>query len=80
MRKLYQVNLDEAGIRAEKILIAVPFWDLSFPALLKVYLEWVCGRSDLRQYGGRKKCGISSGKAAGRKEKLPARRREHMYP
>lgn len=26
---------------AEEILIAAPFWDLSFPALLKVYLEWV---------------------------------------
>lgn len=26
---------------AEEILIAAPFWDLSFPALLKVYLELV---------------------------------------
>lgn len=28
--------------QAEEILLAAPFWDLSFPALLKVYLEWVC--------------------------------------
>ena len=27
---------------AEEILIAAPYWDLSFPALLKVYLEQVC--------------------------------------
>ena len=27
---------------AEEILIAAPFWDLSFPAALKVYLEQVC--------------------------------------
>lgn len=26
---------------AEEILIAAPFWDLSFPALLKVYLEQI---------------------------------------
>ena len=28
--------------RAEKIIIAAPFWDLSFPALLKVYIENLC--------------------------------------
>ena len=27
---------------ADKILIAAPFWDLSFPALLKVYIENLC--------------------------------------
>lgn len=27
---------------AEEILIAAPYWDLSFPSLLKVYLERVC--------------------------------------
>lgn len=27
---------------AEKIVIAAPFWDLSFPALLKVYIENLC--------------------------------------
>lgn len=26
---------------ADEILIAAPYWDLSFPALLKVYLEWI---------------------------------------
>ena len=27
---------------ADKIVIAAPFWDLSFPALLKVYIENLC--------------------------------------
>ena len=27
---------------ADKIVIAAPFWDLSFPALLKVYIEQLC--------------------------------------
>lgn len=28
--------------QANKIIIAAPFWDLSFPALLKVYIENLC--------------------------------------
>ena len=28
--------------KAERIVIAAPFWDLSFPALLKVYIENLC--------------------------------------
>jgi len=28
--------------RAERVVIAAPFWDLSFPALLKVYIENLC--------------------------------------
>lgn len=27
---------------ADEIVIAAPYWDLTFPALLKVYLEYVC--------------------------------------
>lgn len=27
---------------ADEIVIAAPFWDLSFPALLKLYLEHIC--------------------------------------
>lgn len=26
---------------ADQIVIAAPFWDLSFPALLKTYIEWI---------------------------------------
>ena len=28
--------------QADRIIIAAPFWDLSFPALLKVYIENLC--------------------------------------
>ncbi len=28
--------------QAERIIIAAPFWDLSFPALLKIYIENLC--------------------------------------
>lgn len=28
--------------RAERVVIAAPFWDLSFPALLKLYIENIC--------------------------------------
>ena len=28
--------------RADRVVIAAPFWDLSFPALLKVYIENLC--------------------------------------
>ncbi len=28
--------------QADKIIVAAPFWDLSFPALLKVYIENLC--------------------------------------
>ena len=27
---------------ADQIVVAAPFWDLSFPALLKTYIEWIC--------------------------------------
>ena len=27
---------------AEKIVIAAPYWDYSFPALLKIYIEQLC--------------------------------------
>ena len=31
-----------AFAKADKIVVAAPFWDLSFPALLKVYIENLC--------------------------------------
>ena len=27
---------------ADRVVVAAPFWDLTFPAALKVYLEWAC--------------------------------------
>lgn len=37
---IFQHAKDFAGF--DKIIIAAPFWDLSFPALLKMYIEAVC--------------------------------------
>ena len=28
--------------QAERVVVAAPFWDLSFPALLKIYIENIC--------------------------------------
>ena len=28
--------------KAERIVIAAPYWDLSFPSLLKIYIELIC--------------------------------------
>lgn len=48
-RLLEEGRLDHARFRyahqfaqADEIVIAAPFWDLSFPALLKVYIEQLC--------------------------------------
>ena len=48
-RLLEQGKLDHPRFRyahqfqqADRIVIAAPFWDLSFPALLKVYIENLC--------------------------------------
>jgi len=48
-RLIAQGSLDHPRFRyahrfqkADKIVIAAPFWDLSFPALLKIYIENVC--------------------------------------
>ena len=48
-RLLEQGELDHPRFRyahqfqqADRIVIAAPFWDLSFPALLKVYIENLC--------------------------------------
>lgn len=39
---------------ADEIVIAAPFWDLSFPALLKVYIEQLCveGITFISGHGG----------------------------
>ncbi|MGN1014328.1 MAG: NAD(P)H-dependent oxidoreductase [Butyricicoccus sp.] len=35
-------SLAKQFARADYIVIAVPYWDLSFPAALKIYLEHIC--------------------------------------
>lgn len=41
---------------ADEILIAAPYWDLSFPALLKVYLEWITVNGITFGYAGDGSC------------------------
>lgn len=48
-RLLREGRLDDPALRyarqfaeADRIVIAAPFWDLSFPSLLKIYLEQIC--------------------------------------
>lgn len=36
---------------AEEIVIAAPYWDLSFPAILKCYLEQICVNGITFKYG-----------------------------
>lgn len=36
---------------AEEILIGAPYWDCSFPALLKIYLEQICVNGITFRYG-----------------------------
>lgn len=38
---------------ADKIIIAAPFWDLSFPSILKVYFEHICATNITFQYTDR---------------------------
>ena len=35
-------RLAEQFAQADEIVVAAPYWDLSFPSILKVYLERVC--------------------------------------
>ena len=47
---------------ADTIVIAAPFWDLSFPALLKDYLENICVTGITFTYGDRGPVGLCRGK------------------
>lgn len=35
-------NLAKEFADADKIVVAAPFWDMSFPAILKAYIEHIC--------------------------------------
>lgn len=37
-----RTDLAEQFAQADEIVVAAPYWDLSFPSILKVYLEHVC--------------------------------------
>lgn len=37
--------------QADHIVMAAPYWDLSFPALLKIYIEYICATGITFAYG-----------------------------
>ena len=47
---------------AENIIIAAPFWDLSFPAMLKIYLENICVSGITFKYMNNKPIGLCKAK------------------
>ena len=47
---------------ADEIVIAAPFWDLSFPALLKIYLEQITVAGITFQYANGRPVGLCKAK------------------
>lgn len=56
--------LAEQFTRADEILVAAPYWDLSFPSILKVYLEQVCVTGVTFCYEGAQTVGLCRAKKA----------------
>ncbi len=50
--------------RAEAVLVAAPYWDLSFPAVLKVWVENIWVRNLTFVYQDDRPVGLARGKAA----------------
>jgi FMN-dependent NADH-azoreductase len=48
---------------ADEIVIAAPFWDLSFPAILKVYIEQITVAGITFEYINGKPCGLCKAKS-----------------
>ncbi|OPJ57733.1 FMN-dependent NADH-azoreductase [Clostridium oryzae] len=49
---------------ADKYVIAEPFWNLSIPAILKAYIDYVCVSGITFQYTAEGPVGLCTGKAA----------------
>lgn len=47
---------------ADEIVIAAPFWDLSFPAILKVYMEQITVAGITFEYTNGRPCGLCKAK------------------
>ena len=50
--------------QADEIVVAAPYWDLSFPAVLKVYLERICVTGVTFRYAGAAAEGLCRAKRA----------------
>ena len=57
-------GLAERFARADEIVVAAPYWDLSFPAILKVYLERICVSGITFRYVGPREEGLCRAKRA----------------
>ena len=57
-------GLAERFARADEIVVAAPYWDLSFPAILKVYLERICVSGITFRYVGPRAEGLCRAKRA----------------
>lgn len=58
------IALAEELAQADEIVVAAPFWDLSFPAVLKLYLEHVCITGVTFHYVGDQAEGLCRAKKA----------------
>jgi FMN-dependent NADH-azoreductase len=56
-------RFSKAFAAADQILIAAPYWDLSFPSLLKVYFESVCACNVAFRYEGDQVVGLCRAKS-----------------
>lgn len=53
-------DLAKKFISADKIIIAAPYWDLSFPSILKVFVEHICVNELSFRYERGKSIGLSN--------------------
>lgn len=56
-----RTDIAKTFAQADEIVVAAPYWDLSFPSILKVYLEHVCVTGITFHYVGYETQGLSNG-------------------
>lgn len=59
-----RLDLACAFAQADEVVVAAPYWDLSFPAILKLYLEHVCVSGITFHYVGAQAEGLCRAKKA----------------
>lgn len=57
-------RLAEQFAQADEIVVAAPYWDLSFPSILKVYFERICVNEITFRYVGARAEGLCRAKRA----------------
>lgn len=69
-RLLHRESMDDPMLfyarqfaNADEIVIAAPFWDLSFPAILKVYMEQITVAGITFEYINGRPCGLCKAKS-----------------